>query len=81
MFGPQDPRRSWCCGHLCKRILDGQELKIFGDLFATTCMKDVVAANMLARTPLLRANRADSRAFNGSGIGTSVLQLVDTPSG
>lgn len=84
VFGPrQDPHgEAGVVAIFCTRILDGQELKIFGDGEQTrdyVYVKDVVAANMLAsNADMGEGTGLDSRAFNvGSGVGTSVLQLAD----
>jgi UDP-glucose 4-epimerase len=84
VYGPrQDPHgEAGVVAIFSQRLLDGQELTIFGDGEQTrdyVYVKDVVSANMRATDLALSdALGMDELAFNvGTGIGTSVNRLAD----
>lgn len=84
VYGPrQDPHgEAGVVAIFCSRILDGKPVTIFGDGRQTrdyVYVGDVARAVYLGLTrPLPAANRVDTRSFNvGTGVGSSVLELVD----
>lgn len=85
VYGPrQDPHgEAGVVAIFSGRVLDGRPLTVFGDGTQTrdyVYVKDVAAAAFLAVTGKLpKQERLDSRGFNvGTGIGTSVNDLVET---
>jgi UDP-glucose 4-epimerase len=84
VYGPrQDPHgEAGVVAIFCNRILEGRPLTVFGDGGQTrdyVFVGDVARANLaIAERELPRPGRLDERAFNvGTGIETSVLQLID----
>jgi UDP-glucose 4-epimerase len=84
VYGPrQDPHgEAGVVAIFCNRLLDGEELTIFGDGEQTrdyVYVKDVVSANLKASEMSLSPSRdLDSVAFNvATGKGTSVNRLAD----
>lgn len=84
VYGPrQDPHgEAGVVAIFCNRLLDGEELTIFGDGEQTrdyVFVKDVVSANLKAsEMKLTRGSDLDSVAFNvGTRTGTSVNRLAD----
>lgn len=83
VYGPrQDPHgEAGVVAIFCGRILDRQELTIFGDGRQTrdyVFIEDVVEANWRAATRELPPARVvDTRAYNiGTGVGTPVLRIA-----
>jgi len=84
VYGPrQDPHgEAGVVAIFCGRILDNRPLTVFGDGLQTrdyVYVGDVARAVWLAATrPLPEKGRLDARAFNiGTGVGTSVLEIVE----
>ena len=84
VYGPrQDPHgEAGVVAIFCNRILDGRPLTVFGDGGQTrdyVYVGDVARANLaVAEADLPKPGPLNERAFNvGTGIETSVLQLVD----
>lgn len=83
VFGPrQDPHgEAGVVAIFCQRIIDGVDLKVFGDGRQTrdyVYVGDVAQAHVLASAlPTIPAGRVDDRAFNiGTGRETSVVDLA-----
>ncbi|MBX3173049.1 MAG: NAD-dependent epimerase/dehydratase family protein [Gemmatimonadaceae bacterium] len=85
VFGPrQDPHgEAGVVAIFCQRIIDGTDLKVFGDGKQTrdyVYVGDVAQAHVLAAAlPTIPAGRVDDRAFNiGTGRETSVVELAES---
>jgi UDP-glucose 4-epimerase len=88
VYGPrQDPHgEAGVVAIFCNRLLDGEDITIFGDGEQTrdyVFVRDVVSANLKAsEMPLGPGRDLDAVAFNvGTGTGTSVNRLADVLEG
>ncbi|MEQ8330592.1 MAG: NAD-dependent epimerase/dehydratase family protein [Longimicrobiales bacterium] len=84
VYGPrQDPHgEAGVVAIFCNRLIDGEELTVFGDGEQTrdyVFVRDVVSANLrVSDLGAFSGEGIDARAFNvGTGVGTSVNRLAD----